>query len=80
MTAIRVIFDGKSFVPQEPVSLPPHSEAVVIVEQSDPAAAAKLDADLRAYYTSLGPAGADAEDDAWARGVARDLPRAWDED
>ena len=37
MTAIRVIFDGKTFVPQQPVSLPEHSEGLVIVEQNDPA-------------------------------------------
>ena len=35
MTAIRVIFDGKAFVPQQPVSLPAQSEALVIVEQND---------------------------------------------
>ena len=36
MTAIRVIFDGKTFVPQQPVSLPERSEGLVIVEQNDP--------------------------------------------
>ena len=80
MTAIRVIFDGKTFVPQQPVTLPADSEALVIVEQADPAAQARLDAELRAYYTSLGPAGADEEDEARAKGAAPDLSRAWDED
>jgi hypothetical protein len=37
MTAIRAIFDGKTFVPQQPVSLPEQSEALVIVEQNNPA-------------------------------------------
>src|SRR5919107_308733 len=50
MTAIRVIFDGKAFVPQQPVSLPPQSEALVIVEQGDRSAHEQLDAAIRAYY------------------------------
>jgi hypothetical protein len=76
MTAIRVIFDGKAFVPQQPVSLPRDSEAVVLIEQSDPAAQAQLDAAVRAYYQR----GADAEDDAWGGAVAPQSRRAWDED
>ena len=76
MTAIRVIFDGKAFVPQQPVSLPQDSEAVVLIEQSDPAAQAQLDAAVRAYYQG----GADAEDNAWGDAVAPQSGRAWDED
>ena len=41
MTAIRVIFDGKAFIPQQPVSLPYRSEAMVIVNEVDPAAQAE---------------------------------------
>ena len=37
MTAIRVIFDGKAFIPQEPVSLPIESEALVLVDGADAA-------------------------------------------
>ena len=62
MTAIRVIFDGKTIVPQQPVSLPDQSEALVIVEQSDPAAQYTLDAAVRAYDQQ---GASNAEDDAW---------------
>lgn len=78
MTAIRVIFDGKTFVPQQPVSLPDQSEALVIVEQDDPAARGALDAAVRAYYEQ-GGAG-DAEDDAWGDATAGQSHHAWDED
>ena len=76
MIAIRVIFDGKAFIPQESVSLPERSEAVVISDQDDPAAQARLDADVRAYYQGA----SDAEDDAWGRATAAQSHRAWDED
>jgi mRNA-degrading endonuclease toxin of MazEF toxin-antitoxin module len=69
MTVIRVIYDGRAFVPQQPLSLPAQSEALVIVADdaggADPAARARLDAAVRAYYQGAGKAG-DAEDDAWA--------------
>jgi len=61
MMAIRVIFDGKAFIPQQPVSLPDQSEALVIVEQNDPSAQSQLDAAVRAYYQSNQ---SDAGDDA----------------
>jgi hypothetical protein len=76
MTAIRVIFDGKAFVPQEPVSLPEKSEAIVIVEADFPAAHAGLDAAVRAYYENK----ADPEDDDWAAATSPGSRRAWDED
>jgi hypothetical protein len=79
MAAIRVIFDGKAFVPQQPVSLPPQSEALVIVEQSDPSAQAQLDTAVRAWYEGT-PAGGDADDDAWAKVTAPQSHRAWGED
>jgi hypothetical protein len=68
MTAIRVIFDGKSFVPQQPVSLPIQSEALVIVEQNDHEAHDQLEAAVRAYYTE--EHGGDIEDDAWGKATA----------
>ena len=79
MTAIRVIFDGKTFVPQQPVSLPAQSEALVIVEQGDRAAEEQLDADVRAYYAAI-QGRTDAEDDAWGEASAPQSHRAWDED
>ena len=78
MTAIRVIFDGRAFVPQQPVSLPDRSEAMVIVDRADPAAQADLDGAVRAYYQSVG--GEDADDAAWADATAPRSHRAWDED
>ena len=79
MTAIRVIFDGKTFVPQQPVSLPAQSEALVIVEADDRAAQDQIDAAIRAYYQG-GQGGSDAEDDAWAGATSPQSHRAWDED
>jgi hypothetical protein len=76
MTAIRAIFDGKAFVPQQPVSLPAQSEALVIVEQDDPSAQSQIDDGVRKYYEGSN----DAEDDAWARATSPQLDRAWDED
>ncbi len=76
VTAIRVIFDGKAFIPQQPVSLPNQSEALVIVEQNDPSADAELDMATRAYYRHE----TDAEDDAWGAATAPQSQRAWDGD
>jgi len=76
MTAIRVIFDGKTFIPQQPVSLPDQSEALVIVEQNDPSARAQLDAAIRAYYENK----PDSDDESWGAATSAQSQRAWDED
>ena len=76
MTVIRVIFDGKAFIPQQSVSLPDQSEAFVLVDQNDPHAGAQLDAAIRAYYEHT----TDAEDSAWAAATSQQSQRAWDED
>ena len=76
MTAIRVIFDGKAFIPQQPVSLPDQSEALVLVDQNDPSAQAQLDSAVRAYYQNP----EDGDDDAWGKATAPESHRAWDED
>lgn len=76
MTAIRVVFDGKVFVPEGPVSLPAQSEAMVILDDPDPAAQAALDRAVREYYESR----PDEDDEAWSRATATDSHRAWDED
>ncbi len=78
MTAIRVIFDGKAFVPQQPVSLPSQSEALVLVDQTDPSAQTDLDTAVRAYYQSANVE--DAEDAAWANATAPRSASAWDQD
>jgi hypothetical protein len=79
MTVIRVIFDGKNFVPQQPLCLPAQSEAVVILNHTDPSAQARLDAAVRAYYQS-GPEAGDADDEAWGKTTSQQSHRAWDED
>lgn len=76
VTAIRVIFDGKAFIPQQPVSLPSQSEALVIVEQNDSAAQAQLDAAVRGYYDGK----QDADDAAWGEATVPGSHKAWDED
>ena len=76
MLAIRAIFDGRAFVPQEAVTLPDRSEVIVIIDQAGSAAHARLDAETRAYYQSAN----DADDEAWADATAPQSHRAWDED
>ncbi len=76
MSAIRVIFDGKAFIPQQPVSLPLRAEAIVIVDQADPAAEAQLDKETAAYYAHADR----VEDDAWGNAVAPASAKAWEED
>jgi hypothetical protein len=73
MTAIWVIFDGKAFIPQQPVSLPDRSEALVLVDQTDASTQAQLDSAVRAYYQDS----EDADDASWG---ATQSHRAWDED
>ncbi len=77
MTAIRVIFDGKATVPQQPVSLPLHAEAVVLVDQPEQSTLSRLDAETREYYRN---ATADADDDTWASLTALGSSLAWEED
>lgn len=76
MTAIPVIFDGKHFVPKQPVSLPAQSEAIVFIDRDDPAARAVLDAAVRAYYRSA----SDDEDKVWGDATAPKSSSAWDEE
>jgi len=73
MAAIRATFDGKTFVPDEPVNLPPQSHAIVIV--NDQAAQAEYDRHIREYYQST----PDADDD-WPDEIQKDLKKAWDEE
>jgi hypothetical protein len=75
MTAIRAVFDGKTFVPQQAVSLPPQSEVLVLVDGTDEAAQQELDRAVRAYYQG----GSDDEDEAWGRAIERGSQEAWEE-
>ncbi len=76
MTAIRVIFDGKAFIPKQSVSLPDQSEAIVIIEHNDPKAATEFDVAIRAYYENT----PDNEDQAWGAATSPRSERAWEED
>jgi len=76
MTAIRAIFDGKAFIPQQPVSLPSQSEALVLVDGIDRASQQQLDQAVQAYYQG----GSDADDNAWGQATGPESHRAWDED
>ena len=76
MTAIRAVFDGKTFVPKQPVSLPAQSEATVWVDPIDQVAQQQLDHAVREYYQTTG----DADDQAWDQATAKESHRAWDED
>ena len=76
MTAIRAIFDGKAFVPQQPVSVPPQAEALVLVNEADSTAQQALDQAVREYYQG----GPDADDEAWGRATGPQSHRAWDEE
>jgi hypothetical protein len=76
MTAIRAVFDGKAFVPQQPVALPNQAEALVLVDSADRTAQERLDREIRQYYQGA----ADAEDGAWRQATETDSIRAWDEE
>jgi len=75
MRAIRATFDGKAFVPDQPVDLPPQSSAIVVVDTDDQAAQAEYDRAIREYYQST----PDADDD-WPEELQNDLKKAWDEE
>ncbi len=78
MTAIRVIFDGKNFVPQEPVSLPAQSEVTVLIDQGQSKSAAQIEQEIRDYYIAIN--GEDEEDKAWSDLIASQGSKVWDED
>lgn len=80
MATIQAIFDGKTFVPKEPVSLPVGSEVEFTPTPTPEERQAwmdRLNADLRAAYDKYP---SDEEDEAWAKGVAAQLSKVWDED
>jgi hypothetical protein len=76
MTAIRVIFDGKAFIPQQTIALEPQSEALVLIDGTDCVSRDQSDQIVRAYYQC----GVDADDDDWGRAAEVESQRAWDED
>ena len=76
MRAIRATFDGKAFVPEKPVNLPPKSPAVVLVNSDDESAQAKYGEAIKQYYLKMG---ARADDD-WPEASERDSKGAWEED
>ena len=75
---IRAIFDGRAFVPIEPVSLPAQTE-VDLSWQSDADRQAwmdRLNAELRADYENYS---SDEEDEAWGRFAAENARLMWAE-
>ena len=76
MRTIRATFDGKTFVPEQPVNIPPQSSAIVIIESDEQAEQAELDRAIREYYLSAGP----QADDDWPEGADRDSKGAWEEE
>jgi hypothetical protein len=72
MIAIRAIFVGKTFVPQQPVSLPDCAEALVIRRTEGPFSAGGSRRRDSPYYEG----GADdAEDAAWGNATTQQSPR-----
>lgn len=76
MTVIRAHFDGSVIVPDEPITLPPQSKVMILLDSSTPATAAELETQTREYYQGESH---DELDDAWGEGVARGNVQAWDE-
>jgi len=76
MMAIRAIFNGVSFVPQQPVSLPDQTEVLLLIEQDDPTARDAHHAATREYYQ----AGEDTDDTAWGKATAPESDKAWDQE
>ncbi len=77
MDAIRAHFDGSVIVPDEPITVPPQSQVVVLIDSAAGSAVARLESETRQYYESLE---VDPEDEGWGVGVARDSQKAWDEE
>lgn len=76
MTSFRATFDGRAFVPDEPVSLPPDSKVTLMMRDGNEPTQEQIDAEVRAYYM----AGEDAEDLEWIKATQKDLSRLWDKD
>jgi hypothetical protein len=77
MQVIRAHFDGRVIVPDEPISLEPHSEVIVLVNRDAAHVDAALGEATRLYYEEQS-AEEQAEDEAWGNAVARDSRRTWE--
>jgi hypothetical protein len=78
MIGIRAHFDGNAIIPDEPVTLSPTAQVVVLLESSNADAMNSLQAATREYYEAQGPR--DAEDDDWGELVSKEGASAWDSD
>jgi hypothetical protein len=76
MTAIRATFDGKTFIPQQPATLPGQVRGAGHCRTEGLTAVAELDAVVRAYYDNK----PDADDDAWGDATSPRSQGTWDED
>jgi hypothetical protein len=78
MVFIRAHFDGTVIVPDEPVTLPPQTQVMILVDSDETASTSNLEKATREYY--LGLASNESEDVAWGNGLAHDSSQAWDEE
>jgi hypothetical protein len=79
MQAIRAHFDGLVIIPDEPVTFPPNSKLVILLDSDSNAGMDELNRAAKEYYQNQS-AEEKAEDEAWGRAVARDSHLAWDEE
>jgi hypothetical protein len=77
VVVIRAHFDGSVIVPDEPVTLPPQSKVVVLVDSAGPPSGGDLEEATRQYYQGRSPD--EVDDDGWGQGLASDSRRAWDQ-
>ncbi len=80
MLAIRAHFDGSVIVPDEPVSLPPQAQVTVLVNSTESPSMDELERLTREYYQGQSQTRDEFDADDWGRGVAHDLPYAWQEE
>jgi len=74
--AILAHFDGSVIIPDEPITLRPMDQVLILLDSASPAALAGLEAATRAYYQSQG----ETEAVEWGRGLAADSSCAWEEE
>lgn len=79
MVAIRAHFDGSVIVPDEPVSMRPQTQVVVLADLAGTASLEELENATREYYCGLADADGALGDGGWGEGLAGDSHLAWEE-
>jgi hypothetical protein len=79
MVVIRAHFDGSVIVPDEPVSLPPQAQVVVLTDSFGASSIDELEKATREYYCGLSGDEGASDDDGWGEGLARDSHLAWED-